>query len=229
MALLLLMVAAPIVAADTEATHTIKIWPVGTPSETGWPIVTESPATLFVLHTGQGPIKNVWLLIAINEPTYDNLNMITINGTEYLNKTDFTILANSWIPPGPANSTTGYPGTTWHYMASALRGAMNETNHIIYWTIKYFLPEITTTPQTFTVALNLTAHTSPKALILGLGRYDDPPNNIQSSILQTDSPFNRFTSYSKSTLVVVPEIATLALMASPFAGLGLYAIRRRKK
>ena len=228
MTLLLVMAAVPIVAADTGSAHTIKIWPVGTTSETGRPIITFTPTTLFILHTGQGPIKNVWLLIAINEPTYDNLNMITINGTEFLNKTDFTILANSWIPLGPANSTTGYPGTTWHYMASGLRGAMNETNKIVYWTIKYFLPEITTIPQTFTVAVELTAPANLKALILGLGRYDDPPNNIESSILQTDSPFNRFTSYSKSTLVV-PEIATLALMASPFAGLGLYAIRRRRK
>ena len=228
MASLLIMVALPIVAADSGSAHTIKIWPVGTPSETSLPIVTTTPANLFILHTGQGPIKNVWLLIAINEPTYDNLNMITINGTEFLNKTDFIILANSWIPLGPANSTTGYPGTTWHYMASALRGAMNETNKIVYWTIKYFLPEITTIPLSFTVEVKLTAPSNLKALILGLGRYDDPPNSIESFSIQNNSPFNRFTSYSKSTLVV-PEIATLALMASPFAGLGLYAIRRRKK
>jgi len=103
---------------------------------------------------------------------------------------------------------------------------MNETGNPVSYAVKYFLPEITTVPTDFTLAVELTAPASIKALILGLGRYDPP--KTKSSGIECNYPFNRFTSYSKSTLVV-PEIATLALIASPFAGLGLYAIRRRKK
>ena len=227
-ALIFMIIAVPLVTADSSIcpgdAHTIKIWPVDTADSTGMPIVTGTPSNLFILHTGQGPIKNVWLLTVISKPTYDNLDMITINGTEYMNKTDFELVTVSRLPPTAPNAPTGYPGTAWRYEVSAIKSNLNETGQQVYWAVKYFLPQITTTPTYFTLAVKLTAPASIKALILGLGRYD---RQVGFSI-ECNKGFNRFTSYSKSTLVV-PEIATLALIASPFAGLGLYASRRRKK
>lgn len=224
-ALILMIIAVPLVAADNGNAHTIKVWPVGTTVETGMPIVTGTPASLFILHTGKGPIKNVWLLIVISKSTFDNLDIITLNGDKFMDKTDFKLATNSKIPPTAANGA--YPGTAWQYEVAAIKSNMDETGKQVYWAIKYFLPQITTTPTDFTLAVKLTAPASIKALILGLGRYDDPPKT-KSFGIECNYPFNRFTSYSKSTLVV-PEIATLALIASPFAGLGLYTIRRRKK
>jgi hypothetical protein len=229
--LVLMIITVPLVAADSspcsDAAHTIKVWPAGTTASTGMPIVTGTPANLFILHTGQGPINNVWLLIVINKPTYDNLDKITIDAAEFLNKNDFRLVTPSKLPPTAANATTGYPGTTWQYTVSAIKSSMNETGNPVYYAVKYFLPEITTVPTSFTLAVELTAPASIKALILGLGRYD-PPKSLKSFGILCDNGFNRFTSYSKGTLVV-PEAATIALALSPFAGLGLYTVRRRRK
>jgi hypothetical protein len=230
-ALILMIITVPLVAADSspcsDAAHTIKVWPLGTTASTGMPIVTGTPVNLFILHTGQGPINNVWLLIVINKPTYDNLDKITINAAEFLNKNDFKLVTANKLPPTAANATTGYPGTTWQYTVSAIKSNMNETGNPVYYAVKYFLPEITTVPTGFTLAVELTAPASIKALILGLGRYD-PPKSLKSFGILCDNGFNRFTSYSKGTLVV-PEAATIALALSPFAGLGLYTVRRRRK
>jgi hypothetical protein len=230
-ALVFIFIAVPLVAADSSpcsgSAHTIKVWPIGTTVDTGQPIVTSTPADLFILHTGQGPIKNVWFLIVLSKPTYDNLDKITINNTEFMNKADFKLVIASKLPPTAANATTGYPGTTWQYEVSAIKSNMNETGNPVYYAVKYFLPEITTAPTRFTLEVQLTAPASIKALILGLGRYD-PSKGAGSFGITCDDSFNRFTSFSKGTLVV-PEVATLALAASPFGALGLYAIRRRRK
>jgi hypothetical protein len=228
--LILMIITVPLDAADNDngSAHTMKIWPVGTTASTGMPIVTSTPANLFILHTGQGPINNVWLLIVINKPTYDNLDKITIDTAEFMNKADFKLVI-ARLPPTAANAPTGYPGTPAPapYAVSAVKSSMNETGNPVYYAVKYFLPEITTVPTSFTFAVELTAPASIKALILGLGRYD-PPKNLKSFGILCDNGFNRFTSYSKGTLVV-PEAATIALALSPFAGLGLYTVRRRRK
>lgn len=226
LALTLTIVAAPLVSASGNA-HTIEVWPIGTISSTGSPIVTTTPADLFILKTGQESIKNVWLLIVIDEPTYNNLDQITINGTNFLDKTDFNLVTANKIPPTTPNIITGYPGVTWQYEVSAIKSNMGlGTNAKIYYAVKYFLPRISTVPTRFTLAVTLTSPGGIKALILGLGKGDTSTDNIGTE--SVDNMLDRFTSFSKSTLVT-PEIATLALMASPFAAFGLLKIKRRKK
>jgi len=231
-ALTLTIIAAPLVSVDSNNNsgnaHTIKVWPIGTTSNSGKPIVTSTPADLFILHTGQDCIKNVWLLIVLSEPTYTRLDMITINDTKFMDKTDFQLVTASKIPPLAANTTTGYPGVTWQYEVSAIKSNMNEAKKAnLYYGVKYFLPKITTAPTKFTLAVILSSSASIKALILGLGK-SDPSKDKCFGIECNDNRLDRFTSFSKSTFVT-PEIAPLALMASPFAALGLLAIKRRKR
>lgn len=229
LALTLAILTAPLASASGNA-HTIKVWPIGTTTDTGAPIVTGTPADLFILHTGQESIENVWLLIVIAEPTYNNLDQITMNGTKFLDKTDFKLVTTNKIPPLTPNIITGYPGVTWQYEVSAIKSNMGEDkNAEIYYAIKYFLPKISTVPTKFTLAVILTPPATIKALILGLGKCDTSKDKCSSFSFECiDTPLDRFTSYSKSTLVT-PEIAPLALMASPFAAFGLLAFKRRKK
>ena len=240
----LLLIAIPLVSACGDClgcAHTIKVIPVDS-TYTGDPIVTTSPANLMIFHTGNGPIENVWLLIVLNEPTYNALNEITINDTTFMTKENFT-LVEAWphkIPPLLPNFWTDYPGSLCQYEIAAIKDKMDEKGNPIYYGVNYFLPQITTSATYFTLAVNLDAPADLKALIIGLGRYDHD-HNWNCFDFDDDSceecfhvecncghPFNRCSSFSKSTFVV-PEIATLALAASPFSALGIYAVKRRKK
>lgn len=238
--LTLLLVAIPMVAAkceplcDSGCKHTIKVVPEGS-TETGEPIVTQSPANLIIFQTGKGPIKNVWLLIVLNRPTYDNLASITINAATFMTKADFHRVTDKKIPSTLPNIRTGYPGSQCQYEVSAIRDKMDQKkSDTIYYGVKFFLAEITTTPTHFTLAVQLTSTAELRALILALGRYDscDGHDCFRIGCFEIEcrrcEPFNACSSFSNSTFVV-PEIATLALTASPFGALGLIAIKRRKK
>lgn len=225
------LLATPAVFADCQiecggCAHTIKVIPVDA-TETGEPLVTGTPANLMIFHTGKGPIKNVWLLIVLNKPTYDNLDEITIDGETFMTKADFTLVTTKDIPPLLPNSATGYPGTTCQYNVFAIKDKMDEKGNHLYYGVKFFLNKITTMPTHFTLAVKLTAPADLKALILALGRYD---SNLNIDCIRPQ-PFNRCSSFSKSTFVV-PEIGTIVLSAAPFAALGAFGIsmvKRRKK
>lgn len=240
----LLLITIPLVSACDYCcgcAHTIQVIPVDS-TYTGDPIVTTSPANLMIFHTGNGPIENVWLLIVLNEPTYNTLNEITINGTTFMTQENFT-LVEEWrhkIPSILPNFWTDYPGSLCRYEVAAIKDKMDEKGNPIYYGVNYFLPEITTSATYFTLAVDLDAPADLKALIIGLGRYDC---DIDWNCFEFDDdcheechhidcncyhPLNRGSSFSKSTFVV-PEIATIALAAAPFSALGLYAIKRRKK
>lgn len=234
----LILIAVPIARADQEidcqglcgCRHTIKVIPVGA-TKTGDPIVTETPADLMIFHTGQGPIKNVWLLIVLNEETYNALDRIAINGTTFMTKDDFQLVTAKKIPPIPSNPATGYPGSLCQYNVPAIKDKIKEKGNPIYYGVKFFLSKITTKPTYFTVTVELDAPANLKALILALGRYDSSFNrgcDYEPDCISY-KPFNACSAFSNSTLIV-PEIATLALTAAPFCGtVGFYAIKRRKK
>jgi hypothetical protein len=232
--IILLLMVLPIVAAanniQSGGASTIQVVPVGA-TETGSPIVTSTPANLIIYHTGQGPITNVWFLIVINEPTYDKLLCITYNGKILLTKSDFKLVTESKIPPEAPNWITAYPGSECQYEVKAIRSNMNEAkNNQLYYALKYILPQITTSPTHFQLAVILSSPAKLKALVLALGTYYPSFKVYGPSItcLPICQPFNRNSSFSKSTFVL-PEVATLAIIAAPFSALGLYAVKRKKK
>jgi hypothetical protein len=184
-----------------------------------------------IFHTGRGPIRNVWLLIVLNKATYDNLDEITIGGSTFMTKADFTLVTAKKIPPTQANSATGYPGSLCQYEVHAIKDKMDEIGNPVYYGVKFFLDKITTTPTYFTIDVELNAPADLKALILALGRLDESHHVDVGTECVSPKPFNTNSCYSKSTFVV-PEIATIALSAAPFAALGAFgirAIKRRKK
>jgi hypothetical protein len=238
--LALLLVAVPLVAAvceplcDTGCRHTIKVIPEGA-TETGEPIVTRSPANLMIFDMGKSPITNVWLLVILNKPTYDNLASININDQTFMTKADFHQATDKKIPSTLPNMGTSYPGSQCQYEVSAIKDKMGQIkSDAIYYAVKFFLTEITNTPTHFTLTVQLASSAEFRALILALGRYDSCDRHVCFGKGWFDfeclhcEPFNACSSFSNSTFVL-PEIATLALTASPFGALGLTAMRRRKK
>lgn len=229
----LTLTAVPLVAAECQAecmgcSRTIMIIPTGS-SHTGEPIVATTPANLMILHTGIGPIKNVWLLVVMNEQTYNALDRITINDSAFMTKADFQLAAAKKIPPAFADVSTGYPGSLCEYETAAIKDKMDEEGNLLYFGVKAFLPEITKQPTYFALAVELESSADLKALIIALGRYDASCNlNGANTNCVPNKPFNRSSSFSKSTLVV-PELATLFMTAAPIGALGLLAFKRRKR
>jgi len=231
------LILSPIVHAtvETECTgcrHTIKVIPVGTESaESNGPLVTTTPADLMIFHTGSGKIKNVWLVIVLNKPTYDALDRITINGSTFMTKADFTLIPASTkkIPPASAKPSIGYPGSECRYEVAAVKSNMEEAGNPIYYGYKFFLDKIRVTPPNyFTLALEFTSPVSSvKALMLAIGRYEHTTLSIGPECI-SPRPFNVCSSFSKSTLVV-PELATMALVAAPFGAIGFLRVAKRKK
>ena len=233
-ALSTMLILSPLVYAncDEGCRHTIKVIPVGTESaESTSPLITTTPANLMIFHTGSGKIKNGWLLIVLNKPTYDALDRIAINGSTFMTKADFALISASTkkIPPSKANAATGYPGSECKYEVAAVKSNMEETGNPIYYGYKFFLNKIRVTPPNyFTLALEFTSPVSSvKALVLALGRYEHTTLSVGPECI-TPQPFDACSSFSKSTLVV-PELATMALVAAPFGALGFLRVAKRKK
>jgi len=208
--------------------HTIKVIPVGS-AETGDPIVTSNPTSMMIFHTGGGKIINVWLLLVLNEPTYNALDKITTNGTAFMSKTDFKQVTTMKIPPIDPDPMTGYPGSLCQYEVSAIKDKMGEEGNKIYYGVKSFLREITNSPTYFEFEAELTAPANLEVLVLAMGKYGVNYGETSIRCVPNYNPFNACSSFSKSTLVV-PEVATLAVAAAPFGALGLlYTFKRRKK
>jgi hypothetical protein len=223
----LILIAIPVASACqgcNACIHTIQVIPVGS-QKTGEPIVTGNPADLMIFHTGQGPIKNVWLLIVINEQTYNTLENIIIDDSIFMTQSDFQKVVDQKIPP--INPSGGYPGSLCQYEVSAVSSKLKETGDI-YYGVKFFLDEITNSAHYFTLTIKLNGNADLKAdlkaLILALGVYG--PTITWRCF---SGKFNACSSFSKSTFVI-PETSTIALTSASLCGVaGFYLVRRRKK
>jgi len=194
----------------------IKIVPEGS-IHTGEPLVTETPANLLIYSTGHSPIENVWLLIVMDEATYNGLDDITTLGVT-VPKSDFELVTTSWLPPFKPDPP--YPGSYVRYQVSAIKDKIGTTGNV-YFAVVHILDEITTTPTSFTLTVNLETPTSVRVLLIALGRYNRVPTDCTL-------PFNEGSPYSNSTLVV-PELETILLLTAPLCALGVYTIKRRRK
>ena len=205
-------------ACSCGCVHTIKIIPVGA-TKTGEPLITENPANLTIFYTGKGPINNVWLLIVLNEPTYNALAKITIDGKPFMDKTDFQLVTTKKIPSRLPNLSIDYPGSNCDYSVSAIKDKMKEKGNPIYYGVKFFKEQIYKTPTYFNISIELESPANLKALVLALGRIG----------ICNFGPFNACSSFSNSTFIV-PDSTTIALTVSPFLGAcGFYLIKHRKK
>lgn len=195
----------------------IKIVPEGS-IHTGEPLVTETPANLLIYSTGHSPIENVWLLMVMDEATYNGLDGITTTLGVTVPKSDFELVTTSWLPPFEPDPP--YPGSCVRYQVSAIKDKIGTTGKV-YFAVVHILDEITTTPTSFTLTVNLETPTSVKVLLIALGRY----NKVHTDCLL---PFNEGSAYSNSTLVV-PELETILLITAPLCALGAYTIKRKRK
>jgi hypothetical protein len=224
----MLIIVPAVNACSCGCVHTIKVIPIGS-TKTGEPIITENPANLTIFYTGNGPIKNVWLLIVLNEATYNALNQIIINGNQFMNKSDFQLVTTKKIPPPLPNPDTGYPGSLCQYEVAAIKDKIKEKGNPIYYGVKFFMNQISKTPTNFTLSVELDSPANLKALVLALGRIDTKIKGDCGINCVPFKPFNACSSFSNSTFIV-PDSATLALTTSSFLGAGgFYLIRRGKK
>jgi len=219
----LILSALPVLFVLADPMANIKIWPEGA-VHTGEPIVTTNPADMMIYTTSEPQAAhNVWVLLVLNEETYNGLNYINVNGVIYT-KGEFKIPTTDWIPlEAPGSEGSGYPGCNSHeqYRVIAGGGAAGIKDKLgttgdVYYCIKHVFDYVDTTAIEFTITF-YGSSTDLKILVLALGRTNEP---------YTD-PFDNRSSYSGSTLIV-PELATILLATASLSVFGLYTLKRRK-
>lgn len=235
---LLLMVSfVGIARADPSAT--LRIVPEGA-VHTGMAIMTTSPAKLelYMINSPHSPITKVWLIFVTNLDTYNSLTggSITTNftGSWTLSQSDFNLVVDA-IPP-ISNYTEnpsllpGYPGCykDEQYQPGRLRGQLGlgdaDPVYYAYRNITAFLSDnelVYGEVKKFTLYVNAPGASDLKVLVLAMG-YSSFADKAGEGRLDERSP------YSESTLVVL-EITPLILTMIPFAALGLYAKKRKKR
>ena len=222
------------VKATPDPFANLRVIPVGS-TETGAARITYTPADLMIYVTTaqHSPTKNVWLVIVLNQPTYDALDYITAAGVDVsvtFDKARFMLATESRIPPeaadGPYDPT--YPGCVFddQYAIGAIKDQLGAVDQNVYYAYKFFKDSVMVTPYEFQLTLNFASAidvSQIKALVLASGRAIPDANDNYYGL-----PFDIHTPYSGSTLVV-PELTPILLALSPFVALGLYAIKRKKR
>lgn len=177
------------------------------------PTMLSSPAT-FNISVSQGVSYQPQLLLVMTNSSYYGLtgNVVVTwsNGTVSFAPGDFTGDNTNGDKVPPTGATNGAS-----YTVASLKSHLGVSN-TIWWAYKPFLSGaiLTTTPISFTITL---PSTSPKMLVYALGKSNS-----------TATLFDMKVPNTKPGLVV-PEVATLILAASPFAAFGLYAFKRKRK
>ena len=230
---------------------TLLVWPIGTPEEAEGPIVTGSPAELIIYNKDNSHVlDDVWLLLVTNFNLDAYLVSISTNTSliflpEHFKEIPGTASPSDRIPPtGSDTGTTptppyayrpnGWPGIEYNdqYDVGSLRSNLDIASGDSMW---YSVGDLDSStdwvdhgpeglnkqdPEYFTLTIELQsgAPDNWKVLVLALGHTDNYPDN---SILNVQSP------YTRSTLVVVPELGTILLALAPLSAFGLYKIRHK--
>jgi hypothetical protein len=222
---LIMMLASPMLVF--AAGDNIRVTPVGKP-DGEMAIITSSPASLEIYVTNaQQTRNNIWLLLVLDNDTYNGLTSITLAGTQgpaLLAKSSFTaITVNSGKIPlqNDGNYTGGgytYPGctNTAQYSVGAILSQMSQVfpTNAVHYGLVYAFDSINTTAKTFTVTVN-----SPHINVLVLAQGCSGT----SGKLNSNSPF------SGSSILVTPELGPILMAMASFSALGLYAVKRRRK
>ncbi len=182
------------------------------PYSTGYPnaVMLSSPATFNisdVSKTDYDPHILLVMTVASYNGLSGNVVVTWTGGSTTFQKTDFTLATfgiGNKIPPG----------TTAQYTVASCADHLGVSGNDVYYAFGPFLAnEINSTKQEFTITASSTAL---RMLVYAIGRMDSPTNALNNNVPPTQPG------------LVVPEIATLILAASPFAAFGLYAFKRRK-
>jgi hypothetical protein len=229
-----------LVLANPDPFSTLTIWPVDTPEGAEGPIVTGSPADLIIYNRDNSRVlDDVWLLLVINELTYDNLASISTNTSlsflpEHFEEIPGTASPSDRIPPtesGPG----GWPGIEFNdqYDVGSLRSKLGIADGESMW---YSVGDLDSSsgwidhgppglnkhdPEYLTVTV-VSGGGNLKVLVLALGHSNDFPDN---PILNVCSPYTRST-------FIVSELGTILLALTPLSAFGLHKIRhkiRKKK
>jgi hypothetical protein len=183
------------------------------PHSSGYPspIMLSSPATFNISDVSKTDY-DPHILLVMTVASYNGLSGDVVvtwtGGSTTFHKTDFTLATF-----GGGNKIP--PGVTADYTVASCADHLGVSGNDVYYAFGPFLAnEINSTKQEFTITASSTAL---RMLVYAIGREGSLTNKLNNNVPPTQPG------------LVVPEIATLALIASPFAGLGLYTIRRRKK
>ena len=183
------------------------------PHSSGYPspIMLSSPATFNISDVSKTDY-DPHILLVMTVASYNGLSGDVVvtwtGGSTTFHKTNFTLATfggGNKIPPGVKAD----------YTVASCADHLGVSGNDVYYAFGPFLAnKINSTKQEFTITASSTAL---RMLVYAIGREGSLTNKLNNNVPHTQPG------------LVVPEIATLALIASPFAGLGLYTIRRRKK
>jgi len=183
------------------------------------------PVIFDIWFTGEAhEVTNIWLVLVVNEETYNNLNSITADGVTFP-KDDFEEVLSARIPPEAPDSLIGYPGCAYddQFPVGPIKEKLGEPCWYDYKPLPSPEFDLNTAGREngkkFTLTVNLVDSVEDlRVLVLGNGLDNTavgaPKLNVKSS-------------WSKSTFVI-PEPSTIVAVAMSFVALIGYTIRRRK-
>lgn len=169
-------------------------------------------------------VTDIWLVLVVNEETYNNLDSITADGVTFP-KVDFEPVLSARIPPEAPDSLIGYPGCAYddQFPVGPIKEKLGEPCYYDYKPLGPAFNLYTAGRENgkkFTLTINLVDSVEDlKVLVLG--------NGLDSTAVGAPK-LNVKSSPSKSTFVI-PEPATIVAVAMSFVALIGYAARKRKR
>jgi len=225
-ALLICILALMIVPCKASPFSVLAIVPEGEiPDSDPVEIDYTGPVTFDIWFTGTAhEVTNIWLVLALNNETYNNLGSITADGVTFL-KTDFEEVLAARIPPEAPDILIGYPGCTFddQFPVGPIKEKLGEPCYYGY------------KPFGSSFDLDTSGRENGKQFILTinlLGEVEDLGVLVLGNGVDTTAngapKFNVRSAWSKSTFVV-PEPGTIAAVATSLVALMAYTARRRKR